>query len=84
MTDLHRILDAKVKQSIIDLSVPRKPCYWIGKAVTSQFPARPNKLLNITIGAIAGIFLGAIAGGMAVLFMHQLRKRSGNALVKSS
>jgi len=29
-------------------------------------PVRPNKVLNLTVGAVVGIFLGAIAGGIVV------------------
>jgi uncharacterized protein involved in exopolysaccharide biosynthesis len=51
-------------------------------AEPSQVPVRPNKTLNIVIGAVLGIFLGAIAGGAAVLIRQWLKKRFGTRLVK--
>jgi len=46
-------------------------------AEPSQTPTRPNKPLNIVIGAFAGIFLGAMAGGTA-LTITLFKKRSRN------
>jgi uncharacterized protein involved in exopolysaccharide biosynthesis len=47
----------------------------IDPAEPSRTPARPNKPLNITIGTVAGIFLGAMAGGGAVA-ISQFKNRS--------
>jgi capsular polysaccharide biosynthesis protein len=45
------------------------------QAEPGRVPARPNKPLNITVGAIVGIFLALIVGGFAALIAFLIRKR---------
>ena len=40
-------------------------------AQPGEFPARPNKPLNIAIGAVAGVLLGSVAGGIAAVFAQR-------------
>jgi capsular polysaccharide biosynthesis protein len=40
-------------------------------ATPGRSPVRPNKPLNLALGALAGIFLGLLAGGVAEFFRGQ-------------
>ena len=44
-------------------------------AYPSNDPVRPNKPLNLLLGAIAGLFLGGVAGSLAALITHRLARR---------
>ena len=44
------------------------------RAEPGRAPVRPNKPLNIVLGAVAGIFLGLLAGGMVTLINGQTGK----------
>jgi uncharacterized protein involved in exopolysaccharide biosynthesis len=73
LTESQKELGAKVHQ--LQIQPSESAVSITDSAEPSQRPARPNKTLNIVIGAFAGIFLGAMAGGMAVTITH-LKKRS--------
>lgn len=45
-------------------------------AVPREVPVRPNKPLNITLGAISGILLALVTGGIAALIVILIRKRT--------
>ena len=47
----------------------------IDKAEPGRAPVRPNKPLNIFIGAVAGGFMGLIAGAISALIVSKLGKR---------
>lgn len=67
LSEMHEVLGAKVNQQIINSHIPNAgmPITITDLAVPSDVPVRPNKIVNISIRAIAGIILGLIAGAVA-------------------
>ena len=47
----------------------------VDKAVPSTRPARPNKPLNLAIGAVGGMLIALIVGGLAALISWHPRRR---------
>ena len=52
----------------------------VDSAEPSQVPVKPNKTLNIVAGAVYGIFLGVIIGGIVAWFAAKRQKRFDNHL----
>jgi len=74
--EFHKLLAGKIEAEKLDLMIPKTfPAEIIGRAEPGNQPARPNKPLNITLGAIAGILLASIAGALAAFIVFQLGKR---------
>ncbi|HYG33220.1 MAG TPA: hypothetical protein VEC99_00460, partial [Clostridia bacterium] len=69
-SNIERASRQKVEVEVVDL------------ATIAMKPVRPNKPLNLTLGALVGIFLGIMAGGvgarLAVGVDPQMRARSQN------
>jgi capsular polysaccharide biosynthesis protein len=61
------------------LAIVDQPNLLIDVAVPGQTPVRPNKPLNLFIGAVAGTLLGSIAGGI----ISGLASASGRKSVKA-
>jgi serine/threonine protein kinase len=55
----------------------------VDRAVPALHPARPNKPLNLVLGAAGGGVLGLLAGGLVLLFGSR-RVRSGGAVLPSA
>jgi uncharacterized protein involved in exopolysaccharide biosynthesis len=55
----------------------------VDRAVPALHPARPNKPLNLVLGAVGGGVLGLLAGGLVLLFGSQ-RVRPGGAVLPSA
>jgi uncharacterized protein involved in exopolysaccharide biosynthesis len=76
MVDFQRLLTAKIEAEKLDLkSAPVSPVVITDPAHPSNDPVRPNKPLNLLLGAIAGLFLGGVAGSLAALIAHRLARR---------
>jgi capsular polysaccharide biosynthesis protein len=80
LIELHKTLTTNIKAFYLVISDP--PVIFTDAAEPSRIPAKPNKTLNIVVGAIAGIFWGTMAGIIAVTVNHLLKRRLGIALVK--
>jgi uncharacterized protein involved in exopolysaccharide biosynthesis len=70
LTDLHKMLFSKIESvKLLDTkTIPTDLVEIVDPAVPGKFPVKPNKPLNIALGALAGVVLGSIIGGLAVLF----------------
>jgi capsular polysaccharide biosynthesis protein len=76
MIEFHKLLGAKIEAEKLDIIIPKTSMAEItGQAQPGDMPVRPNKLLNIILGAIAGIFLASVAGALAAFIAFQLGKR---------
>jgi serine/threonine protein kinase/uncharacterized protein involved in exopolysaccharide biosynthesis len=76
LTRLRDLLQLKLAAEKADmtLSPSLSPVEIIDRAVPAQRPIRPNKPLNIFLGAVAGVFLGLIAGGLVLLLPQSARR----------
>jgi polysaccharide biosynthesis transport protein len=78
--EFHKLLAARIETERSDLMSPKTSvAEIIVPAQPGLTPARPNKPLNITLGAIAGIFLASVAGAVSALIAFQLGKRRRNS-----
>jgi uncharacterized protein involved in exopolysaccharide biosynthesis len=79
----HTVLGMKIAQEETDLSLPRKsPVEIIDRAYPGFRPVRPNKPLNVMLGALLGIALGSVAGaGTAGLSFLAGRNSRNKAVV---
>lgn len=65
LTDLHKLLYSKLEAVKLDAQTPKAPLVEIvDRAVPGKFPVKPNKPLDISIGALAGVILGLIVSGI--------------------
>ena len=78
--DFQRILASKIEEEKLDLQIPKNSLVEIiDAAVPGDRPVKPNKPLNIVIGAIFGVFLGAVFGSIAAWVVTRLGKRPNAA-----
>jgi capsular polysaccharide biosynthesis protein len=71
----HKLLATKVEAVKLDGKIPKAlPVEIIDSAAPGFMPVRPNKPLNITLGAIAGIFLASVAGAISAFVAFPNRK----------
>ena len=49
----------------------KSPVQIVDRAEPGKFPVKPNKTLNITLGAVAGIILGLLASGVVSLLSRR-------------
>ena len=56
------------QQYSVEKNYPAGTVQIVDQAKPGKFPVRPNKLLNIALGAIAGMVLGALAAALVGLF----------------
>ena len=76
MTEINKLLAARIEAERSDLMVTKaSPAEIVGRAEPGEMPARPNKPLNIVLGALLGVFLASFAGIIAALLAFQIRKR---------
>lgn len=74
--EFHKLLAAKIEAEKLDVMIPKTSLAEItGPAEPGDLPVRPNKPLNITLGAIAAIFLASVAGALSAFIVFQLGKR---------
>jgi succinoglycan biosynthesis transport protein ExoP len=77
MQGFARILDMKLASEKIDMALPKSSLVeLIDRAVAGLRPVRPNKPLNLFLGACGGILLALLVGGGAALVVSQIRKRA--------
>jgi capsular polysaccharide biosynthesis protein len=75
LVDFHKLLAAKIEAEKLEAKIPKAlPVEIIDPAAPGLMPVRPNKPLNITLGAIAGIFLASIAGTISAFVAFPNRK----------
>ena len=75
LQDAHKLLFAKLEAAKLELRLPHGQLVQIvDSAEPGRAPVKPNKPLNIVIGAVIGAVLGTIAGTLAVLGSTLLRR----------
>jgi capsular polysaccharide biosynthesis protein len=80
LRESHKLLAARIETKRLDLMSPKtSPAEIADQAQPGLAPVRPNKPLNITLGAIAGILLASIVGAMSAFVVFQLGKRRRNS-----
>lgn len=68
--ELHKSLSTKIAVMESEAKVPKgTPVQITDAAVPGRAPVRPNKTLNIVLGAAAGIFLAGAAGAIGALLV---------------
>jgi len=76
LRELHTLLCAKLEAKKLDAEMPQNNLVQlVDPAEPGRAPVKPNKTLNIVLGAVAGGFLGLIGGGFALLIAAQVGKR---------
>jgi uncharacterized protein involved in exopolysaccharide biosynthesis len=74
LVDFHKLLATKIKDVKLEAKIPKTlPVEIIDPAAPGLMPVRPNKPLNITLGAIAGIVLASIAGAISTFIAFPRR-----------
>ncbi|MDD5139050.1 MAG: hypothetical protein PHY43_02180 [Verrucomicrobiales bacterium] len=82
LLQFHKLLAAHIEAEKIDEQIPNTSMAEIvTTAKPGNAPVRPNKALNITLGAIGGILLALVVGGIAALIAFLIRKRIRNISV---
>jgi uncharacterized protein involved in exopolysaccharide biosynthesis len=81
LLESHKILYAKIEEQKQAAQVqPRALVQITDPAVPGRAPVRPNKPLNLVLGAVAGVFLATLAGAafasLSFLFGRRMRKTS--------
>jgi len=77
---LHLTLTQKRAQEQADLMTPQTaPVEIVEHATATYRPVRPNKPLNIVLGAIIGIFLASMAGLISMFVVSLIGKRVAKA-----
>jgi len=72
LDELSKQLAAKIEMTKLDLSIPATALVEItDSAQPGNAPVKPNKPLNLVLGAIAGAFLGSVAGTLAALLARR-------------
>jgi uncharacterized protein involved in exopolysaccharide biosynthesis len=81
MLQAHAQVNAKILSVKIEAQIPHTQLVQVvDPATPSRFPVKPNKTLNLILGAVTGIFLGVLAGGAAAGFAA----RRGNRAAQNS
>jgi len=71
-----RVLDIKLASEKIDAALPQSRLVEIiERGVASLRPARPNKPLNLALGAFGGLMLALCLGGLAALIGSWIRRQ---------
>jgi polysaccharide biosynthesis transport protein len=75
LVGFHKLLATKIEAVKLNGKIPNAlPVEIIDSAAPGLMPVRPNKSLNITLGAIAGIFLASIAGAISTFIAFPNRR----------
>ena len=75
LLDLHKLLFSKIETERLDANVPNTLVQITDIAEPGRAPVKPNKTLNIFIGAVAGGFLGLVAGAVSALVSFKFGNR---------
>ena len=76
LLDLHKLLFSKIEAEKLDAQMPKPVLVQItDRAEPGRAPVKPNKPLNIVIGAVAGGFLGLVAGAISALVSFKFGNR---------
>jgi uncharacterized protein involved in exopolysaccharide biosynthesis len=76
LLDLHKLLFSKIEAEKLDAQLPKSAAVQIvDRAEPGRAPVKPNKTLNIVIGAVAGGFLGLVAGAISALVSFKFGNR---------
>jgi uncharacterized protein involved in exopolysaccharide biosynthesis len=79
LTEAHKLLFAKMENQDFEARLPKPPSVEIvDSAEPGYAPVRPNKTLNLTVGAVAGIVLGCGAGAVFALWSATTGRRKPN------
>ena len=74
--ELHKLLYAKVHAAKLDMVIPHTTMVQItDPAEPGKAPVKPNKTVNIVLGAFFGILLASAFGG-AAFYITKLRRRN--------
>ena len=77
--EFHKLLQAKITSEKIDIQIPvTSMAEIVDTAKPGHAPVRPNKPLNIALGAGLGFLLALIIGGISALVALLIRKRTSN------
>jgi len=75
LLDFQKLLAAKLEAARLDLEISTTALVQIiDEAQPQNAPARPNKPLNILLGAIFGLLLGGVAGSIAAIIAHRVAR----------
>jgi uncharacterized protein involved in exopolysaccharide biosynthesis len=75
---LHELLNSKIEAVKMDAQLPKNAAVQIvDRAEPGRAPVKPNKTLNIFLGAVAGGFLGLVAGAICALAAAKFGPREG-------
>jgi len=84
LLETHKTLYAKIEAEKLDAQFPKtSPMQITDLAEPGRFPVKPNKPLNIFIGAVAGGFLGLVAGATSALISVKLGNRGRKAVASA-
>jgi uncharacterized protein involved in exopolysaccharide biosynthesis len=81
-TESHKLLIGKIEQEQLEAQLPKPvPAQIVDLAEPGSAPVRPNKPVNIILGAFLGIFLASASGGAFALlsFISNRRLRTAPA-----
>jgi succinoglycan biosynthesis transport protein ExoP len=77
LTRFQTLLNLKMASEKIDMSLPKSTLVEIiDRAEPGLRPVRPNKALNLFVGAIVGTLLGAVAGGAVAWGRSRVRPKT--------
>ena len=72
----HKLLAGKIEAEKLDGQIPSAgPVEIVRQAQPGKWPVRPNKPLNIILGALVGIFLATFAGAISALIAFVVGER---------
>jgi capsular polysaccharide biosynthesis protein len=72
---VHELLYSKLEAEKLDALLPQRLVQITDTAEPGRAPVKPNKPLNIFIGAVAGGFLGLVAGAVSALVSFKFGNR---------
>jgi uncharacterized protein involved in exopolysaccharide biosynthesis len=70
----RKVLQTKLAAENIDVQLPKSPVDIVERATPGLTRVRPNKPLNIALGAMAGLVLGLLTGGLTFVLCQRLSK----------
>jgi len=77
LLDLHKLLASKIEAETLNAQMPQNELVQIiDRAEPGRAPVKPNKTLNIFLGAVAGGFLGLVAGAISALVSFKIGNRA--------
>jgi uncharacterized protein involved in exopolysaccharide biosynthesis len=77
MQEAHQLLAAKIEAEKMNMQIPQPVLVQVAdRAEPGHAPVKPNKPLNIVLGAFEGILAASVLGTIAALVVFQIRKRN--------